>query len=82
MASRKLLIFSFLITLLFKPRSFLASSENMTFDFQSFTLRNLTLLGDSHLRNGVVGLTQELGVPSSSSGTVIYDYPIPFFDQE
>ncbi|GLU23958.1 hypothetical protein SLE2022_399320 [Rubroshorea leprosula] len=82
MMSRKLLVFLFLITFLFKPISFLASAENVTFDFHSFTLRNLTLLGDSHLRNGVVSLTQELGVPSSSSGTVIYDYPILFFDQD
>ncbi|KAK4487430.1 hypothetical protein RD792_005933 [Penstemon davidsonii] len=45
-------------------------------------MRNLTLLGDSYLRNGVVGLTRELTVPSSSSGSVIYNYPISFFDPE
>ncbi|KAK8527093.1 hypothetical protein V6N12_054319 [Hibiscus sabdariffa] len=43
---------------------------------------NLTLLGDSHLKNGVVGLTREIGVPSSSSGSLIYGNPIRFFDQE
>ncbi|KAI3769198.1 hypothetical protein L6452_00298 [Arctium lappa] len=57
-----------------------SSSQNISFHFQSLSLRNLTLLGDSYLRNGVVGLTRESGVPSSSSGTVIYNNPIPFFD--
>lgn len=56
-------------------------SEDVTFHFSSLSLRNLTLLGDSYLRNGVVGLTRETGVPSSSSGTVIYNTPIPFFDR-
>ncbi|GLT83692.1 hypothetical protein SLE2022_019660 [Rubroshorea leprosula] len=86
MASRELLVFFFffLFALFFssKPTIFLASADNVIFDFRSFTLRNFTLLGDSHLRDGVFGLTQELGVPSSSSGTVIYNYPIPFFHQE
>ncbi|XP_060189585.1 probable L-type lectin-domain containing receptor kinase S.7 [Lycium barbarum] len=58
------------------------SSQNCSFDLQSFTLRNFTLLGDSYLRNGVVGLTRELQVPSSSSGSLIYNNPISFFDQE
>lgn len=61
---------------------FLVSSDNVNFEFQSFSLRNLTLLGDSHLRNGVLGLTRELEVPSSSSGTVIYNSPVQFFDPE
>ncbi|KAI8009715.1 putative L-type lectin-domain containing receptor kinase S.7 [Camellia lanceoleosa] len=56
------------------------SSENIIFDFPSFTLRNPTLLGDAYLRNGLIGLTRDLPVPSSSSGTAIYNYPIPFFD--
>ncbi|CAN4103910.1 unnamed protein product [Withania somnifera] len=60
----------------------LVSSQNCSFDLQSFTLRNFTLLGDSYLRNGVVGLTRELQVPSSSSGSLIYNNPILFFDQE
>lgn len=60
----------------------MASSQNVNLDFPSFTLRNLTLLGDSYLRNGVVGLTRELEVPSSSSGSVIYNNPIAFFDSE
>ncbi|KAJ6886420.1 L-type lectin-domain containing receptor kinase S.7 [Populus alba x Populus x berolinensis] len=60
----------------------LASSSNVSFEFPSFNLRNLTLLGDSYLRNGVIGLTRDVTVPSSSSGTVIYNNPVPFFDQE
>ncbi|XWS51734.1 hypothetical protein CRYUN_Cryun11dG0008900 [Craigia yunnanensis] len=59
----------------------LTSAENTTFDFPFFTFRNLTLLGNSHLKNGVIGLTRELGVPSSSSGSLIYNNPINFFDQ-
>ncbi|GAA0148652.1 hypothetical protein Leryth_005709 [Lithospermum erythrorhizon] len=78
MQSRTLLIASFFFILLLP----LFSAENVVFEFPSFTLRNLTLLGDSHLREGVIGLTRELGVPTSSSGTVIYNYPIAFFDQE
>ncbi|XP_021288078.1 probable L-type lectin-domain containing receptor kinase S.7 [Herrania umbratica] len=79
MLPRNLLVFLLLFSFKFPS---LASAENATFDFQSFTVRNLTLLGDSHLKNGVVGLTRELGVPSSSSGSLIYNNPIHFFDQE
>ncbi|CAH9083674.1 unnamed protein product [Cuscuta europaea] len=69
--------FAFFITI-----SCASRSECFSIDFPAFTLRNLTLLGDSYLRNGVVGLTRELGVPSSSSGSVIYDNPVRFLDQE
>ncbi|XP_006346248.1 probable L-type lectin-domain containing receptor kinase S.7 [Solanum tuberosum] len=72
-------IFRFLIFFSF---FLLVSSQNCSFDLQSFTLRNFTLLGDSYLRNGVVGLTRELQVPSSSSGSLIYNNPISFFDPE
>ncbi|XP_058782183.1 probable L-type lectin-domain containing receptor kinase S.7 [Vicia villosa] len=51
-------------------------SQNTTFTFPSFTLRNITLLGDSFLRNGVVGLTRSTTVPASSSGTLLYNNPI------
>ncbi|KFK27153.1 hypothetical protein AALP_AA8G342100 [Arabis alpina] len=57
-------------------------ADNVNFTFKSFTIRNLTFLGDSHLRNGVVGLTRELGVPDTSSGTVIYNTPIRFYDPD
>ncbi|KAF5191960.1 L-type lectin-domain containing receptor kinase VIII.1 [Thalictrum thalictroides] len=58
-------------------------TEDFNLDFASFSsFRNFTLLGDSYLRNGVVGLTKELGVPSSSSGSVICTSPVPFFDSE
>ncbi|KAL6975191.1 putative L-type lectin-domain containing receptor kinase S.7 [Sarracenia purpurea var. burkii] len=80
MHPRKLLVFLlffFLFGFSYPPLTF---AENVSFDFPSFSLRNLTLLGDSYLRDGVIGLTRELGVPSSSSGTVIYDYPIAFSD--
>ncbi|TMW95941.1 hypothetical protein EJD97_008139 [Solanum chilense] len=72
-------IFRFLIFFSF---FMLVSSQNCSFDMQSFTLRNFTLLGDSYLRNGVVGLTRDLQVPSSSSGSLIYNNPISFFDPE
>lgn len=51
-------------------------SQNTTFTFSSFTLRNITLLGDSFLRHGVVGLTRSTTVPASSSGTLLYNNPI------
>ncbi|KAF8414271.1 hypothetical protein HHK36_002272 [Tetracentron sinense] len=79
---RKLLVFLsffFFLECLILPTTL---AGNLKFDFPSFTLRNLTLLGDSYLRNGVVGLTRELGVPSSSSGSVICNTPITFFDPE
>ncbi|GMN62341.1 hypothetical protein TIFTF001_031417 [Ficus carica] len=79
MPPRKLLVFLFLFLLFF---FFQSSAQNVSFDFPSFTLRNFTLLGDSYLRNGVLGLTRELGVPSSSAGTVIYNNPIRFYDPE
>ncbi|XP_047333869.1 probable L-type lectin-domain containing receptor kinase S.7 [Impatiens glandulifera] len=78
---RKLLDFS-IPFFFFLCQSALASPSNVKFDFQSLSLRNLTLLGDSYIRNGIVGLTRELGVPTSSSGTIIYDDPIRFFDSE
>ncbi|KAG5550980.1 hypothetical protein RHGRI_009415 [Rhododendron griersonianum] len=85
MHPRKLLVFSLFFSILFNfPRSPLlrVRSENLSFDFPSLSLRNLTLLGDSYLRNGVIGLTRELTVPSSSSGSVIYNDPIPFYQPE
>ncbi|RAL41044.1 hypothetical protein DM860_008742 [Cuscuta australis] len=77
MLPRKLLTFSLFIFFFF-----FSISHCFIFDFPSFSLRNLTLLGDSYLRNGVVGLTRELGVPASSSGSVIYNNPVRFLDQE
>ncbi|CAN6693360.1 unnamed protein product [Malus baccata var. baccata] len=65
---RKLLVFwvdVFFLVILFLRRG---SAENVNFYFPSLNFRNLTFLGDSHIRNGVVGLTRELTVPSSSAG--------------
>ncbi|KAF5479075.1 hypothetical protein F2P56_005579 [Juglans regia] len=84
MPPRKLLVFLTIflaVHFAFSDPS-LASANDINLDFLSFTLRNFTLLGDSYLRNGVVGLTRELGVPSSGAGTVIYNEPITFFDPE
>ncbi|KAG5235360.1 lectin protein [Salix suchowensis] len=75
-------IFLFILFNLKDPPLVLASRGNVSFEFPSFNLRNLTLLGDSYLRRGVIGLTRDVTVPSSSSGTLIYDSPIPFSDQE
>ncbi|KAG6420855.1 hypothetical protein SASPL_117397 [Salvia splendens] len=58
------------------------ASQNVNLEFPYFTIRNLSLLGDSYIRNGVVGLTRELQVPSSSSGSVIFNDPIALFDPE
>ncbi|XP_057540189.1 probable L-type lectin-domain containing receptor kinase S.7 [Amaranthus tricolor] len=58
------------------------SSSTINFHFSSFNPRNFTLLGDSYLKNGVVGLTRDVTVPTTSSGSIIYNYPIPFFDIE
>ncbi|EYU33707.1 hypothetical protein MIMGU_mgv1a022261mg [Erythranthe guttata] len=85
MNPRKLLvflIFPIIFNLASAATAAAHSPENVNLDFPFFTLRNLTLLGDSYLRDGVVGLTRQLGVPSSSSGAAIYNNPIPFFDPE
>lgn len=82
MDSRKLLVFLLFTFFNFSDPPLVVSAQNVDFDFSSFTLRNFTLLGDSYLRNGVIGLTRNLGVPSSSSGTVICNAPIAFFDSE
>jgi serine/threonine protein kinase len=70
------LLFLFLLSLV-APNS----AKNVSFDSASFSFSNLTLLGDSYLRNGVIGLTKETSVPSSSAGSVICNLPIQFFDQ-
>ncbi|KAE8679163.1 putative L-type lectin-domain containing receptor kinase S.7 [Hibiscus syriacus] len=87
MLPRNLLVFLPLLLLLLLllvsfDSPFLISAESTSFNFPFFTVRNITLLGDSHLKNGVIGLTRETDVPFSSSGTLIYNYPIRFFDQE
>ncbi|CAK8565753.1 unnamed protein product [Lathyrus sativus] len=65
-----------LITLLFFFLFPTTLSQNTTFTFPSFTLRNITLLGDSFLHDGVVGLTRSTTVPASTSGTLLYNNPI------
>ncbi|KAI3810274.1 hypothetical protein L1987_19885 [Smallanthus sonchifolius] len=77
MNPRNHLVFLMIIIFFFST----TSSQGTTFHFSSLSLQNLTLLGDSYLRNGVVGLTRETGVPSSSSGTVTYNSPITFLDR-
>ncbi|KAI4306224.1 hypothetical protein L6164_029517 [Bauhinia variegata] len=57
-------------------------AENTSFEFPSFNFRNISLLGDSYLRNGVIGLTRSVDVPTSSAGSIIYNNPITFFDPE
>ncbi|KAJ3699236.1 hypothetical protein LUZ61_002941 [Rhynchospora tenuis] len=70
------LLYLFLLSL-FTP----TLAKNVSFDSASFSFSNLTLLGDSYLRNGAIGLTKETTVPSSSAGSVICNLPIQFFDQ-
>ncbi|KAK9689518.1 hypothetical protein RND81_09G064400 [Saponaria officinalis] len=65
---------------------FLAISNNsvtcVNFHHTTFNPRNFTFLGDSYLKNGVVGLTRDVTVPTTSSGSIIYNSPIMFFDIE
>lgn len=79
MNSRKLLVFSIFLILLCCGGA-AATPQNVNLEFPLLSLRNLTLLGDSYLRNGVVGLTRELQTPSSSSGAVVFNDPIFLFD--
>ncbi|KAK6915503.1 Protein kinase domain [Dillenia turbinata] len=50
-----------------KPHSRKLLAHNISFAFQSFTLRNLTLLRDAYLRNGIIGLTRYLAVSNSEN---------------
>ncbi|XP_023007739.1 probable L-type lectin-domain containing receptor kinase S.7 [Cucurbita maxima] len=77
MTPRNLLAVALFLLLFTPPRT-----QSIGFDFNSFNIRNLTLLGDSHFRDGVIGLTKELGVPSSSAGAVIYNQPIGLYDAD
>lgn len=62
------------------PTAVAGAGENVNLDFQSFSIRSLTLLGDAYLRNGSVGLTREAGVPLSGAGAVLCNVPIRFHD--
>ncbi|GJN00027.1 hypothetical protein PR202_ga17175 [Eleusine coracana subsp. coracana] len=54
------------------------AAKNVSIDSAALSLADLTLLGDSFLRNGSVGLTRETGVPSSSAGSVLCTQPVVF----
>ncbi|XP_061337628.1 probable L-type lectin-domain containing receptor kinase S.7, partial [Gastrolobium bilobum] len=60
----------------------LALSNKVSFDFPSFSVgnNNITLVGDSYLRNGVVGLTNAIDEPTSSAGALVYNKPISLLD--
>ncbi|CAN6178420.1 unnamed protein product [Urochloa humidicola] len=53
-----------------------AAATNASIDSATLSLADLTLLGDSFLRNGSVGLTRDTGVPSSSAGSVVCTQPV------
>ncbi|KAL6909640.1 hypothetical protein ACP4OV_001299 [Aristida adscensionis] len=55
-----------------------AGAKNVSIDSATLSFSDLTLLGDSFLRNGSVGLTRETGVPSSSAGAVLCTQPVAF----
>ncbi|KAG2605969.1 probable L-type lectin-domain containing receptor kinase S.7 [Panicum virgatum] len=55
-----------------------AAAKNVSIDSATLSFADLTLLGDSFLRNGSVGLTRETGVPSSSAGSVLCTQPVAF----
>ncbi|CAL5052442.1 unnamed protein product [Urochloa decumbens] len=58
------------------PAAAAALAKNVSIDSATLSLADLTLLGDSFLRNGSVGLTRDTGVPSSSAGSVLCTQPI------
>ncbi|KAI3494508.1 hypothetical protein L1887_40757 [Cichorium endivia] len=70
---RKHLVFLVLFTFNFLLHSSMASSQ-----VQSFPPQNFTVLGDSHLRHGVAGLTLESNFLSASSGTITYTRAVRF----
>uniref|UniRef100_A0A0D3GFE1 non-specific serine/threonine protein kinase n=1 Tax=Oryza barthii TaxID=65489 RepID=A0A0D3GFE1_9ORYZ len=51
---------------------------NVSFDSAALAFSDLTLLGDSFLRNGSVGLTRDTAVPSSSAGSVLCSRAVAF----
>lgn len=55
-----------------------AAVKNVSIDSATLSFSDLTLLGDSFLRNGSVGLTRETGVPSSSAGSVLCSRAVAF----
>ncbi|OEL32051.1 putative L-type lectin-domain containing receptor kinase S.7 [Dichanthelium oligosanthes] len=55
-----------------------AEAKNVSIDSATLSFADLTLLGDSFLRNGSVGLTRDTGVPSSSAGSVLCTQPVAF----
>ena len=55
-----------------------AAPKNVTLDSATLSFADLTLLGDSFLRNGFVGLTRVTDVPSSSAGTVLCTKVVAF----
>eukprot|EP00250_Pteridium_aquilinum_P005588 c15659_g1_i2 orf=189-2375(-) len=57
-----------------------AHSEMTTFVFDSFSTRNLTLLGDCFIKSSNLGLTRDTSVPSTSAGRALYTEPIQFHD--
>ncbi|PAN24374.1 hypothetical protein PAHAL_4G211400 [Panicum hallii] len=83
-AALRLLPLLLLLTLTAPPAAAAASLEtaaaakNVSIDSATLSFADLTLLGDSFLRNGSVGLTRETGVPSSSAGSVLCTQPVAF----
>eukprot|EP00249_Psilotum_nudum_P004539 c18057_g1_i1 orf=585-2702(-) len=54
--------------------------QTVAFSFDSLSTKNLTLLGDSFIQNGNLGLTRETPVPASSTGRGLYNTPVRFLD--
>lgn len=55
-----------------------AAVKNVSIDSATLSFSDLTLLGDSFLQNGSVGLTRETGVPTSSAGSVLCGRAVAF----
>ncbi|XP_057855684.1 L-type lectin-domain containing receptor kinase VIII.1 [Cryptomeria japonica] len=78
MTSRLECLLCFLLLISFFPRK--SYAQNISFDFSTFSFRNLTLIGDAYLRNGAIGLTRDLAVPNSSAGRALYNKPVQLLD--
>ncbi|KAG9135765.1 hypothetical protein Leryth_002488 [Lithospermum erythrorhizon] len=84
MVSRSMffIVFTFLF---FMNHHHYVSAVGNFLHFRHFThqnLKNITLSGDSHLRHKQISLTKDPNVPSLSSGSMVYNNPLPFFDRK
>jgi hypothetical protein len=51
----------------------LGPAAAVRFNYASLTLGSLRLLGDAHLKNGIIRLSRDLPIPTSGAGRALYD---------